>query len=110
MFATPAFAQTAGGAGAAGGIIGIIPFILMFVIFYFLLIRPQQKRAKEHREMVEKLRKGDQVISAGGIKGKVTRVLDEDEAEIEIAEGVRVKIVKSTVAAVVSKTEPAKES
>lgn len=109
MLATPAFAQAAAPGGAMGGIIGIIPFILMFVIFYFLLIRPQQKRAKEHRQMVENLRRGDQVITAGGIKGKVTRVGDDDEAEIQIADEVRIRIVKSTVAAVVSKTEPAKE-
>jgi len=111
MFATPAFAQAAGGAAASpmGGIIGIIPFILMFVIFYFLLIRPQQKRAKQHQEMVSNLRRGDQVITAGGIKGKVTRIGDEDEAEIQIADDVRIKIVKSTVATVVSKTEPAKD-
>ena len=110
MLFTPAYAQTAGGsAGAMSGLAGIIPFILMFVIFYFLLIRPQQKRAKEHRQMVENLRRGDQVITAGGIKGKVTRIGDEDEAEIQIADEVRIRIVKSTVAQVVSKTEPAKE-
>lgn len=107
MLATPAYAQAAGDAGAAGGLIGIIPFILMFVIFYFLLIRPQQKRMKEHRKMVENLRRGDQVITAGGMMGKVTRVGEEDECEVQIAEGVKVRLVKSTISAVVSKTEPA---
>lgn len=109
MFATPAYAQAAGDAGAMGGFAGIIPFILMFVIFYFLLIRPQQKRMKEHRQMVANLRRGDHVITAGGLHGKVTRVMEEDEAELQIAEGVKVKIVKSTIAQVVSKTEPANE-
>lgn len=110
MIFTPAYAQTAGEAGAMGGLAGIIPFILMFVIFYFLLIRPQQKRMKEHRQMVEKLGRGDRVITAGGIHGKVTRVGqgEEDEAEVEISDGVRIKVVKSTIANVVAKTEPAK--
>lgn len=107
MFVTPAYAQAAGDAGAMGGLAGIIPFILMFVIFYFLLIRPQQKRMKEHRKMIENLRRGDQVITAGGLIAKVTKVGDEDECEVQIADGVKVKIVKSTVTAVVSKTEPA---
>ncbi|MEL6219543.1 MAG: preprotein translocase subunit YajC [Pseudomonadota bacterium] len=110
MFVSPAYAQTAGDAGAAGGLLGIVPFILMFVIFYFFLIRPQQKRMKEHRKMVENLRRGDQVITAGGIYGKVTKVTDEDEVRVQIADGVEIKLVKSTISAVVSKTEPAAES
>lgn len=109
MFATPAFAQTAGGAGGLGGIAGIIPFVLMFVIFYFLLIRPQQRRMKEHRNMVENLRRGDQVVTAGGVLGKVTKVAEGDEIEVQIAESVKIKVVKSTISQVVSKTEPAKE-
>lgn len=109
MFATPAFAQTAGDAGGMGGIAGIIPFVLMFVIFYFLLIRPQQRRMKEHRNMVENLRRGDQVVTAGGVLGKVTKVGESDEIEVQIAEGVKIKVVKSTISQVVSKTEPAKE-
>jgi preprotein translocase subunit YajC len=78
------------------------------VIFYFLLIRPQQKRAKEHRQMVENLRRGDQVVTAGGVKGKVTKV-GEDEVEVEIAKDIKVSVIKSTISAVLSKTEPAKE-
>ncbi|MEM9144636.1 MAG: preprotein translocase subunit YajC [Pseudomonadota bacterium] len=107
MIVSPAYAQTAGDAGAAGGLLGIVPFILMFVIFYFFLIRPQQRRMKEHRKMIENLRKGDQVITAGGLYGKVTRILEEDDCEVQIAEGVKIKLVKSTISAVVSKTEPA---
>jgi len=110
MFATPAYAQSVGDAGSMGGLAGIIPFILMFVIFYFLLIRPQQKRMKEHKKMIENLRRGDQVVTSGGLMGKVTRVTDDDEAELQIAEGVKVRVVKSTIAQVVSKTEPAAES
>jgi preprotein translocase subunit YajC len=110
MFFTPAYAQSAGdAAGAMGGLAGIIPFILMFVIFYFLLIRPQQKRMKEHKQMVENLRRGDQVITSGGVHGKVTRVGQDDEAELQIAEGVKIRVVKSTIASVVSKTEPAND-
>jgi preprotein translocase subunit YajC len=111
MFATPAYAQAAGGgAGAEGFLVQLLPLILIFVIFYFLLIRPQQKRAKEHRQMVENLRRGDQVILAGGIYGKVTKVRDDDEAEVEVSDGVRLRVVKSTVAQVVSKTEPANDA
>ncbi len=84
-----------------------LPLILIFAIMYFLLIRPQQKKAKEHRTLVDGLRRGDQVITAGGLLGKVTKVKDEGEIEVEIADGVKVRIVKSTIATVVSKTEPA---
>ncbi len=84
-----------------------LPLILIFVIMYFLLIRPQQKKAKEHQNMVSNLRRGDQVITQGGIIGKVSKVKDDNELEIEIADGVKVRVVKSTVAQVLNKTEPA---
>ncbi len=84
-----------------------LPLILIFAIMWFLLIRPQQKKLKEHKAMVEAVRKGDQVITQGGLIGKITRVKDADEVEIEIASGVRVRLVKSTIAQVLSKTEPA---
>lgn len=107
MFVTEAYAQTADGAGAPGGaLLQLLPLILIFVIFYFLLIRPQQRRLKEHKQMIENIRKNDRVVTAGGILGKVTKVGDE-EIEVEVAAGVTVKVVKSTVSAVVSKTEPA---
>ncbi|SET00274.1 preprotein translocase subunit YajC [Oceanicella actignis] len=108
MFVTPAYAQAAGGA-PMGGFGSFIPLILIFVIFYFFLIRPQQKRAKEHREMLAALRRGDQIITQGGIIAKVVKVKD-DEVEAEIADGVRVRVVKNTIATVVSRTEPAKEA
>jgi len=85
-----------------------IPLILIFVIFYFLLIRPQQKRIKEHKAMVDSLNRGDDIVTSGGIVGKVVRVLEDDKAEIEIAENVTVKVIKSTVSQVLSKTEPKK--
>ncbi len=104
MFVTPAYAQDA---GAAGGLISIIPFILIFVIMYFLLIRPQQKKMKEHQAMVAALRRGDQVVTQGGVIGKVVKVKEDGEAEVEIAEGVKVRVLKATIANVISKTEPA---
>jgi preprotein translocase subunit YajC len=84
-----------------------IPLILIFAIMYFLLIRPQQKKYKEHKAMVEALRRGDQVVTQGGMIGKVSKVKDDDEIEVEIAQGVKVRVVKSTVSQVLSKTEPA---
>ena len=105
MFVTPAYAQDA---GAAGGLISIIPFVLIFVIMYFLLIRPQQKKLKDHQAMVTSLRRGDQVVTQGGIVGKVIKVKDDGELEVEIADGVKVRVIQSTIATVISKTEPAK--
>ncbi|MFC0201524.1 preprotein translocase subunit YajC [Paracoccus rhizosphaerae] len=105
MFVTPAYAQAAGGAGAGAAFAQFIPLILIFAIMYFLMIRPQQKRLKQHRAMVEAVKKGDQVVTQGGILGKVAAVRD-DELEVEIAQGVRVRVIRSTLAQVVSKTEP----
>jgi preprotein translocase subunit YajC len=107
MFVTPAFAQTAGGAGAGSALAQFLPLILIFVIMYFLLIRPQQKKVKEHRAMVEALRRGDQVLTQGGIIGKVTHVGEDGIVQIEIAEGVKVKVIRSTISQVMNKTEPA---
>ncbi len=91
------------------GIESIIPLILIFAIMYFLLIRPQQKKLKEHQAMVAALRRGDQVVTQGGIVGKVTKVKDDaGEIEVEIASGVSVKVIRSTIAQVLNKTEPAK--
>lgn len=84
-----------------------IPLILIFVIMYFLLIRPQQKKLKQHKAMVDALRRGDQVVTQGGLIGKVAKVKDDNEIEVELAEGVKVRVVRSTVAQVISKTEPA---
>jgi len=107
MFATPAFAQAAGGAGAGSAFASFIPLILIFAIMYFLLIRPQQKKMKEHKAMVEALRRGDQVLTQGGIVGKVTKVQEDGLIEVEIAEGVKVKVLRHTISQVMNKTEPA---
>ncbi len=106
MLVTPAYAQAAaGGAGAAGTIAQFVPLILIFVIMYMLMIRPQQKKMKEHRNMVANLRKGDQIVTQGGILGKVTNVRD-DELEVEVAQGVRIRIVRNAVQHVINKTAP----
>lgn len=85
-----------------------VPLILIFGIMYFLLIRPQQKKLKDHQAMVKALRRGDQVVTQGGIVGKVVKVKDDGEVEIEIADGVKVRVIQSTIANVINKTEPAK--
>jgi preprotein translocase subunit YajC len=91
-----------------GAIAQFLPLILIFAIMYFLLIRPQQKKVKEHKAMVDGLRRGDQVVTAGGLIGKVVKVKDDGELEVELADNVKVRVVQSTIATVVSKTEPAK--
>ena len=106
MFINPAYAQASGG---FGGVAGFLPIILIFAIMYFLMIRPQQKKMKEHRAMVEALRRGDQIVTQGGIIGKVTKVKEDNEIEVEIAQGVKVRIVKTTIVSVLSKTEPAEK-
>ena len=110
MFVSPAFAQGAGG-GGSGDVFGLLmPMLLILPIFYFLLIRPQQQRVKQHRDMVAKIRRGDTVVLSGGIVGKVSRVKDEDaELEVEIAENTRVKVLRHTIAEVRVKGEPARE-
>lgn len=107
MFITPAFAQTAAPGGSGGLIIQLLPFILIFAIIYFLILRPQQKRAKAHRELVSALRRGDSVVTSGGLIGKVAKVIDDNEISIEVAEGVKIKVLRSSVTDVRSKGEPA---
>lgn len=84
-----------------------IPLILIFAIMYFLLIRPQQQKLKQHQAMVEALRRGDQVVTQGGVIGKVSKVKDDNEVEVEIATDVKIRVVRSTIAQVLNKTEPA---
>lgn len=95
--------------GTAGILVGILPWLLIFLIFYMLMIRPQQRRVKEHQAAINAVKKGDEVITGGGIRGRVTKVSDE-EAEIEIAQGVRIRVIKSTISQVLSpNTKPAND-
>mgnify|MGYP001088362253 FL=1 len=90
------------------GIAQLTPLILIFVIFYFFLIRPQQKRVKDHKNMVAQLKRGDQVVTSGGIVGRIERILEDDKAELTIAENVNIKVVKSTIQSLSEKTEKKK--
>lgn len=104
---TPAFAQAAQGAAEPNFLFQLLPFILIFGIIYFLILRPQKKRMEDHRKMVEGVRRGDTVVTSGGIVGKVSKVLEgTDEIEVEIADNVKVKVVKTTLSSVRSKSEP----
>jgi len=105
MFITPALAQTTTAPGGGNILLQLMPFILIFAIMYFLIIRPQQKRLKAHREMVANVQRGDTVVTAGGLVGKVTRVVDEDEVQVDIADGVRVSVVRNTLSEVRPKAE-----
>jgi preprotein translocase subunit YajC len=108
MFVTPAFAQGSP-LGGDNMLVSLLPFVLIFVIMYFLILRPQQKRVKEHAELVKNLRRGDTVVTSGGLVGKVTKVIDDEQVEIEIADGVRVRHVRSMVSGVRAKGEPVKD-
>ena len=109
MLISPAYAQ-AGGAAGGDMLTSLLPIILIVVVFYFLLIRPQQKKVKQHREMVNALRRGDRIVTAGGLIGTVTKVVNDTEAMVELAEGVRVRVVRHTIQEVLSKTEAAAAS
>ena len=105
---TPAFAQAAGTGGSGDIILQLVPFLLIFVIMWFLIIRPQQRRVKEHQELVRNVRRGDTIVTTGGIVGKVTKATDDPELEVEIADGVRVKLVRGMISEVRTKGEPVK--
>jgi preprotein translocase subunit YajC len=100
-------AAAAAPTGGAAMLVGILPWILIFLIFYLLMIRPQQRRVKQHQAMIAAVKKGDEVITAGGIRARVTRVVDEREVEAEIAQGVKVRIVKATLTSVINPQVPA---
>ena len=106
MFATPAYAQTAGAADPQAMLVQFLPLVALVVLFYFLMIRPQQKRMKQHQAMLAALKRGDQVVLSSGMIGKVVRVEDK-EVGLEIATGVTVKVVKSMIADVRTRGEPA---
>ncbi|MDD7908752.1 MULTISPECIES: preprotein translocase subunit YajC [Pseudovibrio] len=107
MFITPAYAQSAG--GAPDMLMSILPFILIFVIMWFLIIRPQRQRMKAHQELVNNLRRGDTIVTSGGLIGKVSKVVDDNEIQVDIAENVRIRVVRAMVQEVRSKSEPVKE-
>jgi preprotein translocase subunit YajC len=107
MLISPAFAQGLGGSNDF--LMSILPLVAIMVIFYFLMIRPQQRRMRDHQQMVANIRRGDTVVTSGGLIGKVNKVVDEREVLIEFAENVRMRVVKSSVAEVRVKGEPAKE-
>lgn len=109
MFVTPAYAQSALGGGGSEILMSILPFLLIFVIMYFLIIRPQRTQMKKRQEMLANVRRGDQVVTGGGMIAKVTKVIDDAELEVEIADGVKVRLVRSLIADVRVKGEPAKE-
>ena len=108
MFVTPAFAQGSP-MGSDSLLVTMLPFVLIFVIMYFLILRPQQKLVKEHAELVKNLRRGDTVVTSGGVVGKVTKVVDDEQIEVEIADGVRIRQMRQMVSGVRAKTEPAKD-
>jgi preprotein translocase subunit YajC len=108
MLISPAYAQ--GSPMGDGSLITqLLPFVLIFVIMYFLILRPQQKRVKAHQEMVKNVRRGDTVVTSGGLVGKVTKVIDDDQIEVEIADNIRVRQMRHMVSDVRAKGEPVKE-
>ena len=112
MFVTPAFAQGLPfglGGDSSGMITSLLPLILIVVIMYFLVLRPQQQKVKQHQQMVKALRRGDTVVTNGGLVGKVTKVVDDDQIEVEISDGVRVRQMRSMVSDVRAKGEPVKD-
>jgi preprotein translocase subunit YajC len=108
LFITPAYAQASGGLGTTDMLVQFAPLIFVFAIMYVLLFRPQQKRAAEHKLMIKNVRRGDTVVTNGGIVGRVTKVIDDNELEAEIADNVRVRVVRSMIADVRAKGEPVK--
>ena len=105
MLISPAYAQAAGGAGGSG-LEAMLPLVLIFVVFYFLLIRPQQKKMKQHKATLAAIRRGDKVVTGGGILGTVTKISENDpEVQVEIAPDVKVKVQRDLIAAVLSKTD-----
>ena len=114
MFISPAFAQGGslfgfGGGGSDNMLVSLLPFVLIFVIMYFLILRPQQKRQKQHADMVKNVRRGDTVVTSGGLVGKVTKVIDDEKVEVEVASDVRVVQMRSMLADVRAKGEPVKD-
>ena len=109
MFVTPAFAQAAGTPGMGDFVGMILPLVMIMVVFWFLLIRPQQRKLKEHQELLKKINRGDTIITSGGLIGRVTKVVDDHELQVEVGENVKVRILRSGVSDVRAKGEPVKD-
>ena len=107
MFVSPAHAQGISGLMDQSALVQFLPLVLIFVVFYFLLIRPQQKKQKDHRTMLDALRRGDRIVTGGGVLGTVSKVVSPEEVEVDIASGVRVRVLRSTIASVLAKPDPA---
>jgi preprotein translocase subunit YajC len=107
MLISPAYAQAAAGGSSSDMLVQLAPLALIFVVFYFFLIRPQQQKAKQQRAMLDAIRRGDRVVTGGGLIGTVAKVVNNEELVVDLAENVRVRVVRSTVAQVLAKTEPA---
>lgn len=105
MFITAAYAQTAPGAGGGNLILQMAPFIAILAIMYFLILRPQQKKMQEHRDMVGGLKRGDVVVTSGGLIGKVTKLIGDAELQVELAEGVRVRVIRNTITEVRTRSD-----
>ena len=105
MLISEAWAQAAGGAGGSDFLVQLFPLVLIFIVFYFLLIRPQQAKMRQQREMLAGVKRGDRVVTGGGIIGLVTKVIGENELQVELAEGVRVRIIKQTITDIVTRGE-----
>lgn len=110
MFVSPAFAQSVGDIASPNVIESLVPFLLIFAVFYFLLIRPQQKKMKEHKSMLGSIRRGDKIVTNGGIFADVVKVINDNELEVKIAEGVKVRVDRNMVSYVNAKTEPAEDA
>ena len=111
MLITPAYAQAAAGGGDASSmLVQLAPLALIFVVFYFFLIRPQQQKARQQRSMLDAIRRGDRVVTGGGFIGTVAKVVNNDEVLVDLADNVRVRVVRSTISQVLAKTEPAREA
>ena len=110
MLVTPAFAQAATGAPTTDMLMSLAPFVLIFAIMYFLIIRPQRQRQKAHLEMIRNVRRGDTIITSGGLIGKVTKVVDDNEIEVQLAENVRIRLLRSAIGEVRSKGEPVNDN
>ena len=108
MLITPAYAQAAAGGDTNSMLMSLLPFALIFVIMYFLILRPQQKKVRDHADLVKNIRRGDTVVTTGGLVGKVTKVVDDDQIEFEISDGVRVRQMRQMISGVRAKGEPAK--